>query len=92
MMLMSKKPRSKTWSRAVDMVAAMASSILFCAIAQGADAASIKTPIGGASGTVANAPTTRAALQHEPLHTLHGGAHLGDIKGESIDDKHREAD
>jgi hypothetical protein len=92
MMLMSQKPISKTTSRAVNIIAAMASSILFCAIAQGAGAASIKTLVGGASGTVTSAPTTRAALQHEPLHTPHGGAHLGDIKGESIDDRHRDAD
>jgi hypothetical protein len=40
------------------VVAAMASGILLCAIAQEADAAAIKSPVGGASGAVVKAPPT----------------------------------
>jgi hypothetical protein len=65
------KVTSKTARRAV--LTAIASGILLCAIAQAADAAAIKSPVGSASGTVTNVPTTQAALQHEPLHGQPGG-------------------
>jgi type VI protein secretion system component Hcp len=38
---------SKTTPRAVNMIAAIASGILFCAIAQTADAAATKTSVSG---------------------------------------------
>jgi hypothetical protein len=65
------KVTSKTMPRAV--VTAIASGILLCSIAQAADAAAIKSPVGSASGTVADVPATQAALQHEPLHGQPGG-------------------
>jgi hypothetical protein len=53
---MSKNFVSNTKARAVNMVAAVAGGILLCAIAQAADAAAIKTPVGAAPGTMTEAP------------------------------------
>jgi hypothetical protein len=70
--------------------AAVVCGILFCALTQGADAASDKTTAGDTSGTVTNSATKRAALLHEPVHVGHGGSYpTGGVKGESADDRHR---
>jgi hypothetical protein len=60
------KLKSNAMPRAV--VAVIASGILLCAIAQAAEAASIKSPVGSASGTVAKA---------QPVTTDSGGCRPG---------------
>jgi hypothetical protein len=58
--------KSKSTPRAV--VAMIASGILLCAIAQAAEAAAIKSPVGGASGT---------AAKGQPVTTDSGGCRPG---------------
>jgi hypothetical protein len=45
--LVSKNLVSKDRSRALHLLAAIAGGMLMCAVAQGADAAAIKAPVGG---------------------------------------------
>jgi hypothetical protein len=77
--------------RAANIIyAAVACGILFCALTQGAYAASGQTMAGDTLGTVTNSPTKRAALLHERVHVGHGGSYqTGGVKGESADDRHR---
>jgi hypothetical protein len=71
--------------------AAVMSGVLFCVVAQGADAASGRVPFGGTFETVTK--PARTALEHEPIHVNTTGtvatAPVGGIKGESAEEKHK---
>jgi hypothetical protein len=69
----SKNLASITRARAVNMVAAVAGGILLCAIAQAADAAAIKTPVGAAPGTTTEAPPVQTDFGSSRSGSYYGG-------------------